>query len=597
MADSRKLFFVLAVIALFSVSGYAAAFNCVGNPGANPILRAGGITELIGDVQLTCSGDYATPTVTASFAVAVTSGSTTVTNRTYGHDAVVGGYLIKAAAEVKDSSGVNVIQVVQGFLSDSHSNIVLFPNVMLPTGTTSNVRFTNIRVLTTPVTSTLSPITVYANVSTAQANFAVTNALQSVGVIYPTLVFSVTSCSGGAAPSLAYQQCISQPPTAGALSFGVKFKEDISTSVFRNRRGAGAQVANVAYEEGNHGNPVRGFNTYTYATAGGAVTFPAEATIVSITDVADQATRLMVRFTNVPQGVNLYVTNGEIKGETGVPGTLSAAATLVAPSTLGSTAATCGVDADGHAIPVTNNAGTALGLTKVAQDQSGNYYAIYEVTANNENAFETLRFGVEVQYDADPATNTPETSTTSGTISGLFAPISAVTTADPDAAIPRFLDNPVTSNSPFSIGPCVTNLLFPYVTTTDGYATGLAIVNTSKDNVSTGSAAPKPFNTSGQTGTATLYFFGVDAPEPVVTPAIAPGAMYTAVVNDLKAGFSGYVIARTNFQYAHGLAFLLTPNGNGSEYLALVIPDRSGTVRVPDPFTTAGSGSGEQLTN
>ncbi|HEY3378961.1 MAG TPA: hypothetical protein VGL77_15855, partial [Armatimonadota bacterium] len=311
---------------------------------------------------------------------------------------------------------------------------------------------------------------------------------------------------------------------------------------------------------------------------------------VSVTDVADTATRLMVRFTNVPQGVSLFVTNGEISGAS----TDSAAATLV------STVAASDVEPKCNGAAVENNAGDPLTLVKAQEDADGNLYAIYEVTKNNANVFEQLVFGVQVKYTANPGAGSPEISTTSGTISGLFAPTSTVTVADATAAVPRFLDNPITSPSPFSIGPCVTNLLFPYVTTTQGYYTGIAIANTSSDNASTGTDTAAPFDTSAQTGSCTLNFFGDAAVAPVVTPEIGTNStdkklLYKAVVNDLAPGFEGYIIARCNFQYAHGLAFLLTSSFSPSSYLALVIPDRSSTTRLPDPFGLAGAGSGEQL--
>jgi hypothetical protein len=66
MADFRKLFPAMAGFALMLGAGssaYAqqvAAFSCVGNAGVPPIVRAEGITELVGDLVLNCNGG--TPT-------------------------------------------------------------------------------------------------------------------------------------------------------------------------------------------------------------------------------------------------------------------------------------------------------------------------------------------------------------------------------------------------------------------------------------------------------------------------------------------------------------------------------------------------------
>jgi len=136
MAEFRKLFLVLAAIAALSVTGYAQTFTCVGNPGANKALRGGGTTELLGDVVLTCS-DIQTDThqaVASSFTVQVSNGANTITNKIGDLDVDVNGYPTQAAAEVKDFAG-NVIQVSQGFLSADNPSLMIFPNVILPTGT------------------------------------------------------------------------------------------------------------------------------------------------------------------------------------------------------------------------------------------------------------------------------------------------------------------------------------------------------------------------------------------------------------------------------------------------------------------------------
>jgi hypothetical protein len=196
------------------------------------------------------------------------------------------------------------------------------------------------------------------------------------------------------------------------------------------------------------------------------------------------------------------------------------------------------------------------------------------------------------------------TGSTPGAVAGLLAPTSTVDYASTSAAIPRFRDNPYGATV-FSIIPCVSNLLYPFVTNQGGFDTGLALVNTSLDNA----GSRQPFNTNTQHGTCTVYYFNgtTSAPAPQVTPDIVAGGMYTftlqsggvAGATSSAQGFQGYIIARCNFQYAHGYAFISdrnTPSLGSQGYLALVIPDRGGS-RPPDPFTTAGSVSGEQLTN
>jgi hypothetical protein len=70
MADFRKLFFALAVVALLvgtastasAQQGSNPAFTCQGNAGVPPIVRAEGLSELVGDMILNCTGGVITPT-------------------------------------------------------------------------------------------------------------------------------------------------------------------------------------------------------------------------------------------------------------------------------------------------------------------------------------------------------------------------------------------------------------------------------------------------------------------------------------------------------------------------------------------------------
>jgi hypothetical protein len=67
MADFRKLFFALAVVALLVGTASTAsaqqgpAFTCTGNAGVPPLVRAEGLSELVGDMILNCTGGVITP--------------------------------------------------------------------------------------------------------------------------------------------------------------------------------------------------------------------------------------------------------------------------------------------------------------------------------------------------------------------------------------------------------------------------------------------------------------------------------------------------------------------------------------------------------
>jgi hypothetical protein len=287
--------------------------------------------------------------------------------------------------------------------------------------------------------------------------------------------------------------------------------------------------------------------------------------------------------------------------------------------------------------------------------------AAWEVVSDNVSAQDDLTFAWALTYDEGTLPSLPAGSAFSPvTITGNIGPISTlaqaaalVPTAVPatDAAVVRFAHTPTPSPVNVVVDHCVTNLLFPYVTNVVGFETGLAIANTSLDsawnltlppsaptapangptaaipNWGTVDTGPLPYNTTPQAGPCNLFLFGSasavnmttgtkggSAVTPVVaiasitTPNIAAGQVFADTLTSifgLNAGtapvtLTGYVIARCDFQFGHGYAFLVNPVGAPQGYLALIIPDRSilngdtltGTVsvtpvRVAQPFSNA----------
>jgi hypothetical protein len=242
--------------------------------------------------------------------------------------------------------------------------------------------------------------------------------------------------------------------------------------------------------------------------------------------------------------------------------------------------------------------------------------AVWEVTSawsgQGASLPDSLAFQITVAYVSNTTSNLPGltitgTGTTPATAGGGFAPTSTVTVASATAPVPRFVDNSV-QGPLFNTSACVTNLLFPFVTSQAGFDTGIALVNTSLDNA----GSKVPFSTATQHGTCTVYYFGAMGgggalPAPQTTADIAAGQHVAFSLNgggvagatSSAQGFQGYVIARCNFQYAHGYAFISNlgvaagnPANFAQGYLALVIPDRA---RVADPVTTSTAGQGEQL--
>jgi hypothetical protein len=236
------------------------------------------------------------------------------------------------------------------------------------------------------------------------------------------------------------------------------------------------------------------------------------------------------------------------------------------------------------------------GLVKAIDGGAGtsgeNWYAVYEVFQNDPNTPETLYFGVQLSYDASTG-GLPAPTTASGTVTGNYAPLNLAANS---TVIPRFRTVNQSAGVTLTINACTTTLLFPYVTADldTKWDTGLAFANTSKDD---GQDANR-----SSSGACTLNFFGANAPAKVTFPAtgtIDPGTTQAAMLSALAPGFTGYIIARCNFQYGHALALLIEPGaanmafGSSTSYLALVIPDTGDpAVRPALPFVVGG---GEQL--
>jgi len=138
------------------------------------------------------------------------------------------------------------------------------------------------------------------------------------------------------------------------------------------------------------------------------------------------------------------------------------------------------------------------------------------------------------------------------------------------------------------ITACNTTLLFPYVTNASGFETGIAIANTTTDNLK---LLPVPGSQATPTnGTCTLNFYGnqVQPASKTFPPTGSLGAwsttitgqnpIYADTLSDLSGAtnFTGYAIASCNFLEAHGFAFITDTTGaftGAMGYLGVVLPN------------------------
>jgi hypothetical protein len=301
---------------------------------------------------------------------------------------------------------------------------------------------------------------------------------------------------------------------------------------------------------------------------------------------ADHGTRLMARFKDIPDGVDLLVPS---QVETGDGMILR----LVEDP-----------DSDGGGGDMTSD--SDLDSDEEVGSDGLVVYEVFDIDDAGESysTQETVEIRVVVEYDIPGPLGT-------ATVNGNFAPISDDFKMSEDEYEPRFVDKAEDTDA-MSINACRTILLFPYVTNQAGFDTGMAIANTTAD----------PLGTTAQAGTCSLNYYGntngSTGPVAQTSPSVGAGSHLALMLSGgggvfAKDGgftacasgacvaplFQGYIIAICNFQYGHGYAFIsdLGVDTIAQGYLALIIPDRSGAARPPDPFSTAGTNTGEQLGN
>jgi len=631
------LFAGLASAQVGTSTGVASgtAFTCgVTNGAVTPTLRAEGYTELTGDIVIICSGGSPAPLGTVIPTANITLFlNTTVTSRllpaatasnasealllvdepgsgltgygpgvpqTFCGNPQVGagpggcveyvGTSTNTLAAPPNNVGVPVsgsgagtvagANVFQGVTSGNQVTFYGIP-VQPPAsgGLTRVFRITNVRVNANQVTAGGSvPGSVTASLSiNSSTSLAITNSTLTVGFVEQglsatgTLLTSNGSTTSSTAPNLA--QCSSASVTSTSSSstspVGVlQFQENFATA-FKTRLSAGVAQQNIP---GTIYNSESGFvePLVTSTVSGTGATYTA--------GLADYGTRLKATFNNIPSGVSLFVSTRDIINDfnnSNATGYAGAQAVLVigetAPDSVAgppaaSQTATFGIIQGGTGVPyapVAINAATGTGL------------AVWEIVATNPNAIDTVRFGLFLAYTANAAANSPAPGTLSVTLSFAPTPSGGAFTSATGAqasstlTIPRFSDSLDISKNVASVVLCTTPLLFPYVINVNGFDTGLAIANTTTD----------PFGTAAQAGTCSYYFYGSSAPttEPFVTPVIATGTVYANLASTLAPGFSGYMIANCNFQFAHGFAFVSDVGARNLAmgYLALIFPSTS----------------------
>ena len=256
-----------------------------------------------------------------------------------------------------------------------------------------------------------------------------------------------------------------------------------------------------------------------------------EGYVNSIIDAND----LMVSFTGIPEGVTVIVP-GEVAA---VADTVDIGLTLQTdPRVSGVT-----VDDDGRNI--------------VDLSASGSGAVVYDVsaTADPDLADEAVELKVTFEWEAGDVVD-------SGEVDVSFHPVSIMggdTYKENGAPPERYVASG--SYTVIEVNPCLTTLLFPFVTNQAAFDTGLVITNA-----------------SGQSGSCTIDYSGADAPDDMTSQPVAGGAQWIALASNIAQGFQGYITATCAFRDAHGFAFISNGFGGGETtaaqgYLAMCISD------------------------
>jgi len=612
-------------------------FTCgVTNGAVTPTLRAEGYTELTGDIVIVCSGGATlatgslipTANITLFLNTTVTSRLLPTTTAPNASEALLlvdepGSSLSGYGPQVPQNfcgnsnvgagpggcveyvgtstntpmgavSGVPVqtspagtsagANVFQGVTSGNQVTFYGIPAMAPATsGETRVYRITNVRVNANGVTAGgATPGSVTASLSiNSSTSLAITNSTLTVGFVEqglsPTGTLLRNSGNSGSSSGGSLAQCSSVSVTSTsstAAGVGIlQFQENFATAFKIRQSSISQNVPGTIYNsESGFIEPLVNAASTTLGTT-------------SVAGLADFGTRLKATFNNVPAGVSLYVSTHDVIND--FNGGFTSPYTAYQAALVVSEAASDGGNGAGPALSaqtstfavVQNTASVLVPYAPVAINAAtGTGMAVWEIINTNPNQIDTVDFGLYINYSANAAANSPAPGTITVTLSFAPTPAGGSFTSTTGAAasstlpIPRFSDSLDITKNVATVNLCTTPMLFPYVINVNGFDTGIAIANTTTD----------PFGTAAQAGTCSLYFYGSSAPtatgtNPFVTPVIATGTVYANLASTLASGFSGYMIANCNFQFAHGFAFVSDVGARNLAmgYLALIFPSTS----------------------
>jgi hypothetical protein len=404
--------------------------------------------------------------------------------------------------------------------------------------------------------------------------------------------------NGKLQPGASYWQWASAsgPSTSGAgyTSVPTNYPNDVNQNVpgaIYNTE-SGFEYPGTIADPASNGNPPDGVGTQKVTSTANALANAYTTTGIAGAGIANQGTRLALNFSSIPNGSQVFVPSVAFLFRQG--------SHCVFPLSNFNCGSITGVavltNTDANGAGSYSRANTGGSTTFVAVGSSN--LAVYEVLWADPFSLEDLDVPIALSYVANLAQNLPAPGV-KAQLAGGFAPFYTTAAAGQPSStlpIPRFTPGTIPSDL-YLIVKCACNLLFPYVVSTAGYDTGIAIANASTDP-----GATFGFGATPQAGAVQFWYYGVGAnnsapPATQCTNTASPGACPgTTVVptgqvmtyvassgsqqwglDNRAAGFVGYVITQAAFQYCHAFAYVsalgagpLTP-GTSEGYLGLLL--------------------------
>lgn len=446
------LFVGLACFSPTSLIAQPAGPTCTAMASVPSIARAEGLSELVGDYIVQCTGGSAGTTYNLNWQVylntAITSqllpGSATLTEALLIVDELVPTSGVPCLdSDTTSPCGAGMTNTYRG--TKAAENSISWTNIpfVAPGAGTRVFRFTNIRVNASQVSP--GPISMLVSAS-GPASLPLSNPVQTVAFVQAGLSLDVRNCNNTGSPDAsltAMHQCSSvnatqsgDPTAAVDLSsagrlpgsqFTIRFREGFANA-FKPQAALG-QTASVPGT--------------IYSSESG---FANTARLGLYTGMATSGTRLIVRFANIPAGVKLQVGTGNTWG------TSSATVALVSTDASGASPTGLSVvpaSSTGNKCSLDTTRSFAAADIPVYPD--GSAMAVWEVMASNPNAMETVAIPVIVSYTSNPVLNLPALG--ASTLSGTLAPLSTVAVASNSAPVPRFADGAAVASA-FSVVAC-----------------------------------------------------------------------------------------------------------------------------------------------